>query len=523
MKFAFIKETEVLQLVQAERQEFNLLKDHLTRYVDGYMHKTRYKYGGWDGKLTYFDKGRIPMGLWREVVEFCQRKDYEIEIENKKDFPVNRTIKAEDITEFCKSFYDGYTTPEGDEFMPYDHQEIGVFKILKNRYCLIEVATSGGKSLIFGTIAFYILKHLNPDAKLLLIVPTKTLVNQFYDDLIDYNTDFRKREPQLDICINEMLSGTGKNKARKTHEDRDPDIIVSTYHSLAKKPKEYFEQFYAVASDEAHTADAMTVKNELNNTIGSAYYRFGMTGTLPEDTTYEFLSLQALMGPLVHVVPASELIEKGIITPMHIKVLTMNHNDPEFAGILKSLKKTGRGKEAYELEKKYTQESKKRNDFILNFISNVKKNTLVLFVNRTYGKTLYTKAKNNIEKKDFYYIDGTVPGDKREYIKQQMNITEGNPKVLIASYKTLSTGVSIKALFNVLLIDSTKSEFTIIQSIGRLLRKHKEKKLAYIFEMTDIFEDVEKPKNTLYDHSVTRRKHYDKRLYPWDEIRINLE
>jgi superfamily II DNA or RNA helicase len=518
MKLSFLKDKEIFKIVDAERQEFNLLKDHFTRHVEGYYHKSSYKYGGWDGKRSYFERGEIPMGLWKELYGVCQNRGFELEIENRKEFPFDRKIKEEDVNNFCDAFYKGYTTKDGDVFNPYDHQRVGVFKILQNRYCLIEVATSGGKSLIFGTTAFYIRKMINPEAKFLLIVPTKTLVKQFYNDLIGYNTNFDKSEPQLDICIQEMMSG----KPRISHEGRSPDIIVSTYHSLAKKTPEFFKQFYCVVSDEAHTADAVTVKNELEATRGSAHIRYGMTGTLPAEDTYEFLSLQALMGPLVHVVPASELIEKGIITPMHIKILTMVHNDKEFGDNLKIIRKSGRGRECYELEKKYTQESKLRTDFIFKFLNGMKKNTLVLFVNISYGKSLYKKGKDNIVGKDFYYIDGTISGDRRQYIIEQMNITDGNPKILIASYKTLSTGVSINALFNILLVDSTKSEFTIIQSIGRMLRKHKEKNKAYIFEMTDIYEDIPKPQNILYKHSLERRGHYDKRQYPWEEIRINL-
>jgi len=49
---------------------------------------------------------------------------------------------------------------------------------------MAEVATSGGKSLIISIVMFYTLKNMNPDAKFLIIVPSITLVTQFYDDLL---------------------------------------------------------------------------------------------------------------------------------------------------------------------------------------------------------------------------------------------------------------------------------------------------------------------------------------------------
>ena len=72
--------------------------------------------------------------------------------------------------------------------------------------------------------------------------------------------------------------------------------------------------------------------------------------------------------------------------------------------------------------------------------------------------------------------------DKRKEIRE-----EGTTKVLIASFGTLSTGVSINAIFNVIFADSFKSEQIIIQSIGRALRLHEEKKTAIIFDLVDVF------------------------------------
>jgi type I site-specific restriction endonuclease len=98
---------------------------------------------------------------------------------------------------------------------------------------------------------------------------------------------------------------------------------------------------------------------------------------------------------------------------------------------------------------------------------------------------------------------------------------EGLPKVLIASYGTLSTGVSIKAIFNVIFTDSFKSEQIIIQSIGRSLRLHDDKKTAVIFDIVDVFRP-NNPRNTLYKHFLEREGFYKKREYPYKIIKVNL-
>ena len=81
-------------------------------------------------------------------------------------------------------------TGEWIPFKPYDYQIETAYKILRNRYCMAEVATSGGKSLVISIIMFYILKHLNPEAKFLIIVPSITLVTQFYENIMEYNYGF---------------------------------------------------------------------------------------------------------------------------------------------------------------------------------------------------------------------------------------------------------------------------------------------------------------------------------------------
>lgn len=106
--------------------------------------------------------------------------------------------------------------------------------------------------------------------------------------------------------------------------------------------------------------------------------------------------------------------------------------------------------------------------------------------------------------------------DKRKIIKK-----EGTTKVLVASYGTLSTGVSINAIFNVVFVDSFKSEQIIIQSIGRALRLHSDKKKAMIFDLVDVF-NPNNLNNILYKHYSERKKFYIKRNYPFKEIRINL-
>ena len=91
----------------------------------------------------------------------------------------------------------------------------------------------------------------------------------------------------------------------------------------------------------------------------------------------------------------------------------------------------------------------------------------------------------------------------------------------MASYGTLSTGVSVKNLHYLILADSFKSEQLIIQSMGRILRLLEGKDKAIIFDLVDTFTDKD-PNNILYRHFIERSKFYEKRKYPYKIIKVNL-
>ena len=188
---------------------------------------------------------------------------------------------------------------------------------------------------------------------------------------------------------------------------------------------------------------------------------------------------------------------------------------------MKLIRKSGDGKAAFDLEKAYAHQSEKRLVFIRKIVEKCTNNTLLLFHTIENGQRIYQKLKDELPDKEFYYIDGEISGKKREEIKKLMEVTSDKVKVLVASFGTLSTGVSINAIFNVIFTDSFKSEQIIIQSIGRGLRLHTDKDKVNIFDLVDIFNPTDMS-NILYRHFKEREGFYNKRKYPYKIIKINL-
>jgi superfamily II DNA or RNA helicase len=538
MIFRYDAEKEKLILSSATRIEYHQLDIWLTRKPKGWKFMPAVKMGVWDGNITYFDAGKVNLGLWKECLLAAKEIGVKFDIENKKDFPLNRDITLESVQEFCTEFFKNHKvldkkTNEWKSFTPYDYQIETAYKIMKNRYCMAEVATSGGKSLVISIVILYTLHKIDPNAKILIIVPSISLVTQFYDNIMEYNYGENNmqavRDSKIDAIINDSkypvcdlrIEEIMSDKPRKYSGVSDPNIYIGCYQSLEKWPKEFFKQFHTVACDEAHQSKAKTITDILERTYGTAYNRFGVSGTFPVDDSCEILTIQSVLGPKVTQIEADLLVKQGKITPMKIKTLKLNYNETELNQKLKSARNPNNGRDIYQFEKDWIQQNEKRLEFIKKLVDKkCQNNTLVLFHTIEYGQRLFNKISEIDDDIEVYYIDGSVSNKERQIIIEHMNRTD-KKKILVASFGTLSTGVSINSIFNVIFADSFKSEQVIIQSIGRALRLYEGKVEATIYDLVDIL-DINGPMNTLLKHYNEREKFYIKRKYPIDVTQINI-
>lgn len=69
--------------------------------------------------------------------------------------------------------------------------------------------------------------------------------------------------------------------------------------------------------------------------------------------------------------------------------------------------------------------------------------------------------------------------------------------ILIAPYQVMSTGVSIKNLHTLIFASPLKAFTTISQSLGRLMRKHKNKTESVVIDIVDNF-GIRKPSGIFY-------------------------
>jgi superfamily II DNA or RNA helicase len=255
-----------------------------------------------------------------------------------------------------------------------------------------------------------------------------------------------------------------------------------------------------------------------------AGWRFGLTGTLTKRGSAEYLTIQQFLGPLVMEITPKFLFDNNYATPVSVKVVIMDWLEPDIKEKLADLKLNSNnieGNEVYNLERKLVIESKKRLDFVVNFIARVNKNSLVLFqsVMNEYGRQIQQTLRERTSDKEIFYVDGDTDEKLRqEYISR---MSTGENKILIATYGTFSTGISIKNLHNIFLVESYKSETLIKQSLGRGMRQMEGKEKVNVIDFVDDF-STGKYQNYLLKHSNARIDIYRKENFEYKVFTVKL-
>jgi superfamily II DNA or RNA helicase len=138
-----------------------------------------------------------------------------------------------------------------------------------------------------------------------------------------------------------------------------------------------------------------------------------------------------------------------------------------------------------------------------------------------HGAVLYeminTKKQDN---RKVFFVHGGVDAEEREMVRE---ITEReNNAIIVASYGTFSTGINIKNLHNVIFASPSKSRIRNLQSIGRVLRKGKDKVKATLYDIADDCTHNSR-KNYTLNHLIERIKIYNEENFNYEIITIQLK
>jgi superfamily II DNA or RNA helicase len=485
------KKNEVFLKVDTEASVARMLSDYFTFEVPGARFMPAYRNRIWDGKIRLFSpaNGELYIGLLPYLTKYLE--DFEEDYTISEDLQDEKTIDRKILDGFIRQLN---IRSNGKSIKPRDYQVSAVeYAIRKHRALLLSPTASGKSLIIYVLVRYYeMLLAEEQNDKILILVPTTSLVEQMYSDFIDYGW--------LDAYMQKVYSGYDRKVEKK--------LVISTWQSLYKMPKSYFEQFGCVIGDEAHLFKSKSLTSILTK-LHLCKYRFGLTGTLDGMQTHR-LVLEGLFGSLNKVISTKELIDKKTLANFSIKALVLSYPESE-CKLVKDMN--------YQDEVDYIVRHAERNKFIIGLTKAVKGNTLVLFqFVEKHGSVLYDMMKD-LDRKVFY-VHGGTDTQTREDIRA---ITEKeNDAIIVASYGTFSTGINIRNLHNIVFASPSKSRIRVLQSIGRGLRVGDSKDTATLFDISDDFTHKSRRNFTL-THFMERINIYNEEQFDYEIKRIKMK
>lgn len=486
-KVIIANKDEVYVYVSCEDGIAYELREHFTFHVPGYQFTPQYKARLWDGKIRLYDlrSRTIYRGLVPYIIKFCEERNYQWEYDNEI---YEEEFSLQEANEFVQ------TLNLSPEIVPRDYQLEAFTHVIRNRKTLLISPTASGKSLIIYLIMRY-LHDKGYAKKSLILVPTISLVSQLATDFDSYGYTSDKH-------VHRVFAGQDK--------DANKPIIISTWQSLYKQPKKFFEQFDLIIGDEAHLFKANSLIDIMTKTV-NAKYKIGTTGTLDGTKTHR-LVLEGLFGIVKNVVSTKELIDKKHLAEFNIKCLLLKHNE-SICQVAKNF--------TYQQEIEYLVLNESRNKFITNLCLSLEGNTLLLYQYvEKHGKILYEMIEKKANGRKVFFIHGGTEGEIRE---QTRRIVENERNgIIVASFGTFSTGINIRNLHNIIFASPSKSRIRNLQSIGRGLRRSDTKSNAVLFDIADDLRYKKKENYTL-KHFQDRIKIYSEEKFPFKIYKIELK
>lgn len=505
-----------------------------------------FEYLNQNGTLVYY----CAIGLWQPIYKFF--KDNNIPYDGLDPKRFKRELKH--TFEEFKAIVDSWNL----KYPPRPYQYECAYKILQWNQSLSSLATRAGKTLLAYIVFRYAMEYLGVK-KILMIVPSISLVTQGYDDFKEYGEFFNT----------ECVWGGGKLV-------ESSNLTIGTFQSLIKfidrKDKKYNPDFFngydLVFVDETHRATAAQMKNIISQPfMKDVKVAFGMSGTIPKEGTIDRYCLHSLLGAKIQDITPKELIDGGYISDIHItqhqleyankefvddtyikcteyslsefvevqnpknpkrkmKVLLENpeflirnvkelpmgvkmlkdtfaNNKEEYIKRLKKLVTLSTAANSLHIEHMMVHFMESRVNYLIEEILPICKNNTVVFVHHTdYLNYLYDKVSKEYDDRHVYKISGATKPKDREFIKDEFK--KYNDCILIASYACIGTGLTISNLCHGVLFESFVSDTINMQSIGRGLGLSDMKDKYDLHDVVDVF-----PTKKIFLQGKARRKLYD--------------
>ena len=267
--------------IDCELSVLQEISEAFTFKVKGAEFMPAYRNRMWDGKIRLLNlmTRQILAGLYQRVVDFCLSRGYEVDV-------TFDATQAELSVAETKNFLESLDLPE--KVKPRDYQVKAFIHTIRNKRCVLLSPTASGKSLIIYLITRYY------NVKTLIIVPTISLVHQLAGDFEDYGYSAGPEQSRMVSGSNNGDSDERPSWTRHVHKifagqerETEAQVVVTTWQTAVKLPKEWFKQFEVVIGDEAHTFHSKSLATVMGK-LDHCEYRIGTTGTLDGAINHEW-------------------------------------------------------------------------------------------------------------------------------------------------------------------------------------------------------------------------------------------
>ena len=325
------------------------------------------------------------------------------------------------------------------------------------------VQHNSGKTLVALALA----KQVAQYGRFIIIEPSRDLTLQTaqvfkdlgFTDVGVCGCGLRELDKKVTVCTWQTLNSINK-RGKSTELSEDKRQLSSD------ELKQLVEGTIGLMIDETHTVKAHELGKMCETIFRNVPIRWGLTGTVPKAKS-DYYSVTTALGPVVHHLESKELQDKGILAQCNVTAIKLK-DEHDFL--------------TYSDEMDYLSSNYDRLKFIGTLIHNITQssgNTLVL-VNRIKCGEILESVVNSLGTKCIY-IDGATKSKKR--FDEYESIKTENNKCIIATSGIAATGLDIPRLFNLVMLDYSKSFIRTIQSIGRGLRLGKDKNSVNIFDV----------------------------------------
>ena len=450
------------------------LNEALKFVIPNAKHMPSVKLGRWDGTVSFCSvAGSTFLNLLDRILSIVMDAGYDIAVDDRR--PIHRFAFPE-ITDqlFADRNWPAGHPMEGEPIILRDYQVTAIRSFTEHLQGLQTIATAAGKTIITAALSCL----AEPYGRSLVIVPSKSLVTQTEEDY---------RNLGLDVGV---LYGDRKEWGHK-HS-------ICTWQSLASLDKqetigEYVKDVICVINDEVHTVKGKLLRELLTGPLAHAPIRWGLTGTVPKEE-HEAICLLAAIGPVVGEIRAADLQEKGVLAKCQVDVLQLQDNHVEFID--------------YESEHGFLVTDETRLQHIANLIEQwaASGNTLVLVDRIETGEILLKMLPEAV------FICGSTKVARRQ--QEYKSVQSADQKIIIATYGVAAVGINLPRIFNLVLLEAGQSFIRVIQSIGRGLRRAKDKDYIRILDLCSSLKFSRR-------HLSKRKSFYAEQDYPHNTTKVD--